>query len=223
MKQITIPEIRSVIREIYAKASFFQRLLSIGRPSICPFHTLIAQVPPGASILDVGCGSGIFVNLLAHQKRISDGIGFDASAPAIALARKALKEIKTPAKIEFQHRAVEAGLPEGVFGVVSMIDVLHHINPNAQRAAIEQAAARVAPEGLFLFKDIGHKPRWRAWANRLHDLVLARQWINYAAADDVAAWVESAGFELTHKETINMFWYGHELLVFRRKKRALAS
>jgi len=220
MNQTAIAEIRGVIREIYTKGSFFQQLLSIGRPSICPFHTLIAQVPPGVSILDVGCESGIFVNLLAHQKRISHGIGFDASTQAIALARSALKEIKTPANIEFQHRAVEAGLPEGDFGVVSMIDVLHHINPKAQRAAVEQAAAKVAPGGIFLFKDIGRKPRWRAWANRLHDLVLARQWINYVAADDVAAWVEKGGFELTHEETINMFWYGHELLVFRRKKRA---
>lgn len=220
MKQITIAEVRAVIREIYTNGSLFQRLLSIGRPSICPFHTLIEQVPPGASILDIGCGSGIFVNLLAHQKRISRGVGFDASPQAIELARGALQEIKTPANVEFQHRAVEAGLPGGDFDVVSMIDVLHHINPNAQRAAIEQAAARVAPGGLFLFKDIGYKPQWRAWANRLHDLVLARQWINYVAADEVAAWVEKGGFELARKETINMFWYGHELLVFRRKRPA---
>ena len=146
-------------------------------------------------------------------------IGFDAASNAIDIARDASSKGKDTKIVDFLHLSVEADWPEGEFGVVSMIDVIHHIDPKEQRKAIEQAVSRVAPGGLFLFKDIGVKPHWRAWANRLHDLVLARQWIHYVSSDDLVAWVRKAGLEEQHRETINMFWYGHELFVFRRPQQ----
>lgn len=190
--------------------------MSLGRPSICPFHVLVGLVPGGASILDIGCGAGFFLNLLAYQGRISQGMGVDTSSRAIGAARVAHGKVAGGASVEFQQRPIEEGLPEGRYSVVSMIDVLHHIAPAAQRDALMAAASRVADSGVLLFKDVGLLPRWRAWASRLHDLAIARQWIHIVAPADVEAWMLTAGFELAHRQTINMLWYGHELLVFRK-------
>lgn len=65
-----------------------------------------------------------------------------------------------------------------------MIDVLHHINPRQQQNVVKEAVSRVAPGGLFLCKDIDVRPRWRNLANRLHDLILARKWINNVAQEN---------------------------------------
>ena len=211
-----IAEVRGVVGRLYCEAPLFPRALSLGRPSICPFHVLAGHVPAGASVLDIGCGSGLFMNYLAYHDRIRAGFGFDASGAAIALANSALAHAGTKANVSFHHREIEAGLPDGQFDVVSMIDVLHHVDPAAQREAIETAIGRVAPGGTFLYKDIGKRPLWRAWANRLHDLVLARQWIHYVATDDVVAWARAMGLTVAHRETINMLWYGHELAVLRK-------
>lgn len=215
-----IAEVRAVARRIYRQAGPVTRALSLGRPSICPFHILAGHVPPGTNMLDIGCGAGLFLNYLASRDRIRMGYGFDASQPAIATANTALSYTGTRAKVAFRHRSIEAGLPEGVFDVVSMIDVLHHVDPSAQRGAIETALSRVAPGGRFIFKDIGLRPRWRAWANRLHDLVLAREWIHYVPVGDVVDWAAAAGFAPVHRQTINMLWYGHELVVFQSASAA---
>lgn len=215
MRPITIPELRIAIDAMYRTATVSQRLLCLGRPYICPFHVLINHVPQGASVLDIGCGSGLFLNLLVHKKLVSRGIGIDAAPGAIKTARRALALTDPDADVTFEHRTVEAGLPDSKYDVVSMIDVLHHIAPDQQRAAMEAAASTVAENGILLFKDISPRPLWRAWANRLHDLLLARQWINYVEDRDVADWMDRAGLQLLHKETINMWWYGHTLMKFR--------
>lgn len=216
MAEITIPELRTAIKNIYRSASFSQRILCLGRPYICPFHNLMAHVPSGASVLDIGCGSGLFLNLLTYKNLVTSAIGIDAAQGKIETARQALGSIDTCADVTFEHRTVEAGLPNCEVDVVSMIDVLHHIDPEQQRLAIEAAASRVAGNGIFLFKDINPRPLWRAWANRIHDLLLAQQWINYVPDTAVEDWMKHVGFCLIHKETINMWWYGHRLMIFRR-------
>lgn len=216
MRTITISELRISINTMYRSASFFQWILCLGRPYICPFHILIKHVPPGASILDIGCGSGLFLNLLIYKNLVTRAIGIDAAQRPIETACRALKLIDTRANATFEHRPVEAGLPNCKLDVVSMIDVLHHIDPEQQHAAIEAAASRVADNGIFLFKDISPRPLWRAWANRVHDLLLVQQWINYVRDNEVEDWMSQVGFRLIHKETINMWWYGHKLMIFRR-------
>jgi 2-polyprenyl-3-methyl-5-hydroxy-6-metoxy-1,4-benzoquinol methylase len=200
---------------LYGDVGFGARIMSVGRPWLCPLHVLLGVVPAGTSILDIGCGSGVFLNLLADQARISRGVGVDSSSRAIAAARVAHDHIARTS-VAFELRRVEEGLPQGRYGVVSMIDVLHHIPQPAQRDALMAAASRVADGGVLLFKDVGLHPRWRAWASRLHDLAVARQWIHIVAPALVEAWMLAAGFELIHRQTINILWYGHELLVFRK-------
>ncbi len=188
-------------------------------PHICPINVLIDHVPPDASLLDIGCGTGLFINLLAYKQCVGTAYGIDAAAAAIETAKTAARTLDRPADITFECRSVEAGLPEGKFDVVSMIDVLHHVQPQHQRSALQLAASRVADGGLLLFKDIGPRPLWRAWANRMHDLLLAQQWISYVAEGDVEAWMREVGFRLRHRETINMLWYGHTLMLFEPDQR----
>jgi 2-polyprenyl-3-methyl-5-hydroxy-6-metoxy-1,4-benzoquinol methylase len=211
------------VRRMYRRGNPLQRWMAYGRPFISPFHVLVDHVPAGASLLDVGCGNGLWVNLLVSSAKISRGVGFDSSLPAIEAAREAPREYGARGRAEFTHLAADGQWPPEAFDVVSLIDVLHHIRPSEQRRVVDQALAKVSPGGLFLFKDIGSRPFWRALANRIHDLILARQWVHYVEPAEVIAWAREGGFVLEHRQTINMLWYGHELLVFRRPMKAAAA
>ena len=215
----SISEIQDILRDLYKPSSIFQKILIQGRPLICPFHVLVSLVPARATVLDVGCGSGVFLNLLASLRQTSGSLGIDTSPSAIELARGASRASAEKEGPVFECRTAESGLPGGVYDVVSMIDVAHHVEPAQQRNIIQEAAGMVAPGGRFLYKDIGSRPLWRAWANRLHDLVLTREWIHYIEVRDVMAWLDEAGLELVNRQTINMLWYGHELLVYRRPEQ----
>jgi len=189
------------------------------RPYICPFDRLLELVPDGASVLDVGCGCGLFLGLLAATGKQPRGFGVDVSAEAIPTARimaDRLRETQVPADLTFHRIGPDDPRPDGSYDVVSLIDVIHHVPRARQRALFASAASTVRPGGLLLFKDIGPKPFWRASMNRLHDLLVAREWIHLVSADLVANWGREEGLTLVRRERINRLWYGHDLLLFRR-------
>ena len=58
------------------------------------------------------------------------------------------------------------------------------------------------------------RPVWRALANRLHDLLIARQRIHYLPVEQVIEWAQAKGFRVIEQRRMDMLWYGHEMVVF---------
>lgn len=219
-KGLTPDALSKMAARIYPEGPLLFRALQRYRPYICPFEELIPEVPAGASVLDIGCGGGLFLGLVDAAGLKPQGTGFDVSAPAIRLAEKmaAAVEKQRGGHLDFRRIDADAPWPEGEFDVVAMIDVIHHVPPSAQEDVIRRACRKVKPGGLFLYKDMVKRPAWRALANRMHDLVLARQWIHYVPVGEVERWAADEGMTLERSALINRLWYGHELRVFRRPK-----
>jgi cyclopropane fatty-acyl-phospholipid synthase-like methyltransferase len=91
---------------------------------------LIAPLPPGASVLDAGCGSGrpVAHHLDARGLRVT---GLDASAALLAHARA-----NVPAAT-FLHGDLRTADPGGPFDALVAWDVLFHV-PRADHAAVLQ-------------------------------------------------------------------------------------
>lgn len=212
----TAADASAMARHLYATAPRLQRILARYRPYIAPFEALVEAVPPGARVLDIGCGSGLFLALLAGSGRIAGGCGFDSSAAAIDVAQLMAERLPSSHGLDFRCLGAEAPWPEGHFDVVSLIDVIHHIDPRFQCDVIARAARRLEPGGLLLYKDMGERPRGMAIANRLHDLVLARQWINYLPIQEAQRVIEAEGLETMNTDATSRLWYRHETIVARR-------
>ena len=215
----TPKELSGLASSLFQGGSNKFRLMQKYRPYICPYDVLIQHVPQGSTILDIGCGGGLFLGLLTGTNRIKHGHGFDSNPIAIKTANAMSKQAKSSghtADLLFETRSAAADWPDATYDVVSLIDVMHHVPPKAQKSVIINAIQRVKPGGKFLYKDMCRRPLWRALANRAHDLVLAKEWINYAALPDVINWATSGSLQVTYKSTINQLWYGHELVVFDR-------
>lgn len=209
-------QVADIARQIYRDGPIMLRKLQHWRPLICPYHVLLDQVPANVRVLDVGCGAGLFLGTLAATGSIAGGFGFDSSAPAIAAADTMTRQLPENHNVSFQHLDATEPWPDGEFDLISVIDVMHHVPPAAQRAVFAQAAARVAPGKWLLYKDMARRPVWRATANRLHDLVVAQEWINYVDLDEILAWGDQEGLTVQARQDIDMLWYRHELVLFQR-------
>jgi 2-polyprenyl-3-methyl-5-hydroxy-6-metoxy-1,4-benzoquinol methylase len=223
MEKLSPRDLAALANRLYPTGSLVMRSMQRWRPYICPFGALIVHVPPGSNVLDVGCGGGLFLGLLGTLGRLRHGYGFDSSRAAIGLAREMAARLESEAgmrALHFEYRDAQADWPDGQFDVVSTLDVMHHVPPASQREVFMRAAERVAPGGRLVYKDVGDRPLWRAWASRLHDLTIARQWIHFVPMHVVDAWSREAGLVVSHRESIDMLWYGHELRVYERRRIA---
>lgn len=186
------------------------------RPRICPFELLVQEVPDQARVLDVGCGAGLFLGLLAKMRSDIQAIGFDASQGAIETAQRMAQSADIAGRVEFRHVSVDEDWPEGSFDAVTMVDVMHHLPQGVRASVYDTIVDRIAPGGLFIYKDMAKRPFWKAWGNRLHDLVMAREWIDYEPVSKAQEECEKRGLELILTADETRLWYGHELRVFRK-------
>jgi len=201
---------------LYADGPPLRRRLQIWRPFICPFGPLIKAVPQGARVLDIGCGAGLFLGLLAGLGRISYGLGFDSSADAIALALTMRSRLAGGPRLDFRHRSTEEPWPEEQFDAVSVIDLIHHVPPARQASVLKKAAERVRPGGVLIYKDMADRPAWQVLTSRLHDLVFSRQWVHLPSFRMVSDCLKSAGLKTGDYARQRILWYGHETAVFHR-------
>ena len=197
-----------------AERGWRARLQSV-RPLICPFECVLPWIPQNATVLDVGCGAGLVLGLLASTGRIAQAVGIDADVEALKRAVRMAERMQL-AHLEFRYTPAPADWPTAWFDCVLLIDVLHHIAPLAQDSFLLNALDRVRPRGRFVYKDMASRPVFHALANRAHDLLMAQQWIHYIAPAQVIQLAASRGFVLTHRRHVRRYWYAHDLLVFDR-------
>ena len=194
------------------------RLLMTARPLICPLDVAAETVPAGSHVLDVGCGAGLWLRWLARERGIASGVGVDVSAKAIAVAAACAAD---ESALRFEHLETETAWPAGPFEVVTAIDVLHHVRREAQRPFVAALAEKA--EQRVVLKDLAPTPRWRAWANALHDFLMTRSRVYPRPMDEVAAWMQEDGLTIVRAERVHRVCYSHYLVVADRKTEPSVS
>lgn len=98
---------------------------------------------PGGRVLDVGCGSGLFLRAL--DAATWERWGVETGPQAVAVARRSLGEDRV------MHGLLgDAGFPDGYFDVVTFWSVLEHmLNP---RAGLEEARRILKPGGSLIIQ-----------------------------------------------------------------------
>jgi 2-polyprenyl-3-methyl-5-hydroxy-6-metoxy-1,4-benzoquinol methylase len=216
---LDVSRMSSIARSLFKDGPVFQRTLQHWRPYICPFERLVGHVRDGSRVLDIGCGSGLLLGLMAGTGLEFEGVGIDVSPRAIEVATgmaHRVTKMKLKARLSFIQLDDGAHWPDGTFDAVFLVDVLHHISLNFQHDFFDQAISKVKDGGVLVYKDMCSQPWWRAQANRLHDLMIAQQLVTHVPIWRVEVWGRSHGMEVTWREDVTRLWYGHELMVMKR-------
>ncbi|MHA1114485.1 MAG: class I SAM-dependent methyltransferase [Alphaproteobacteria bacterium] len=120
-------------------------------------ETLNELIEPGPTrILDIGCGDGSNVRLLAA--RGAQVTGLEVSAARIADARA---KPKAGEETYLEASAESLPLPDASMDVVAFINSLHHVPADAHAAALDEARRVLVPGGrMIVFEPLAEGPNF---------------------------------------------------------------
>jgi SAM-dependent methyltransferase len=124
-------------------------------------------IRPSDVLLEVGCGKGLAVSLIAPRLRSGRILAIDRSATAIAAARKTAGDRETAGKAVFRHAALaDLGGADGPFDRIFAINVnLFWTDPGPELPVVRKLLKKTGR--LFLF----YEPPAAVQRGRIADLV----------------------------------------------------
>ncbi|HEX4669218.1 MAG TPA: class I SAM-dependent methyltransferase [Solirubrobacterales bacterium] len=172
---------------------------------------VLADLPAGGRIADVGTGTGTFAIALAAAAPAAEVVGIDGDAEILALA-----EAKPgAAAVEWKLGLADAlPLADRSCDRVAMSLLLHHLDADGKRAALGEAHRVLRAGGSLHIADWG-KPQDPLMRAGLFTLAIFDGFdgIRDHAAGNLPRFVEDAGFgEIRRQDRLRTAWGSLELL-----------
>lgn len=126
----------------------------------------LAQLKPGESVLDVGCGTGSLTR--AAKKLVGAGrvVGIDAAPEMIESARQ--KAASAHLDIDFQLVPIEhLPFPDASFDVVLSSFMIHHLPGDLKRQGLLEVRRVLKPTGRLLIAEFFTNPNPKWWQSLL--------------------------------------------------------
>lgn len=177
------------------------------------------QLGRSPRVLDVACGTGMFLQRLLAQLPGIEADGIDASEDMLAQARIALRDQSHV----YVERALigpgeTAGLPyaQETFDLITCTNALHDMSD--AEAALSGLRRLLAPGGQLVVEDFARRKRpfpWTVfeWLLRL----VERNRVHAYSLGEVQSLCEQAGLQVASGEvfTIDWFWHGWVLRAYK--------
>ena len=129
-----------------------QTVVSALIESILPLaEGMLADLGAGIEVLDVGCGAGQALNLMAKAFPESRFTGYDFSAEAIAKAQTEAQQ-QVLSNLHFEVKDVAEINDAKRFKLITAFDAIH--DQAKPRKVLQAIAKALRPDGVFLMQDI---------------------------------------------------------------------
>ena len=160
----------------YKPAGRFARHFAYGKLTGDPvFKWILSEglVPPGARVLDLGCGQGLLGALLfAARAEHARYEGIDLSERDIGRALAMAKGLPAPAAARTVYRAGDIRYePFPPSDIVVILDVLHYIDYRAQAGVFDRALEALGQGGYLVLRVADATPSlrfsWTLFTDRL--------------------------------------------------------
>ena len=182
----------------YREAPMIARTLVHGRAFLSDLAFIDRYVPRHGYIVDLGCGHGLFANLLVEAAPNRRVLGIDLDERKIAVARATIQGRE---EVRFEVGDIVHEAPPKC-DAVTIIDVLYLLTPSDQEQVLRKAASALSENAPLVVKaqERAASPRFvLAYAQELVatsiGLTRGRQGrFHFLARDEAVAMFERAGF-----------------------------
>lgn len=126
-------------------------------------------LPDEGRILDIGCGFGLFAAYFGQTQPRREILGLDPNERRIKMAEHVASSLGL-----HQHKFIAADARDarvkGPFAAAYVLDVMHHIPREDQKALLARLRDLLAPRGVLIVKDITTEPyfglKFTEWLDR---------------------------------------------------------
>jgi 2-polyprenyl-3-methyl-5-hydroxy-6-metoxy-1,4-benzoquinol methylase len=179
----------------------FVRLFVLARHLLAPLRRVAAAVPPHGRILDLGCGHGLFVNLLALSSPERDVLGVDPSAEKLRVASRSSHGLQNVRYLCGRIDDVPGPEQDRGFDAITILDVLYLLPDGEKVAVLRRCRELLAPDGVLVLKTNDTRPRWKYGVVRLEEELMVRALgltlggqIHFRGIPEYTAMLRVAGF-----------------------------
>ena len=211
---------------LFSEAPLAMRLHVQARWRTCPLTEIAARVPTHGEVLDIGCGHGLFASYLALDAPDRRVVGVDLDERKLVDGASVVERVQQRGGSLELAVAPGGAVPDGPWDAITIVDVLYLLPADAQRDLLERAAARLAPGGRLLVKEMAPTPVWKARWNRAQE-TLAVKVVGFTASEsadftfvapaEMRAWLEACGLEVSEVSLDRGYLHPHHLLVGTRE------
>jgi len=201
----------------YRSRNLGDRLRPLIRYLLCPFEFLIEAVPKHGTVLDVGCGDGLFLSLLHGDGHVEERllVGIDPAENKIANA----KQVNGKA-IEFVCAEIGSMRSESV-DCISVVDVLYLLPLDRWDGFLQHCVRCLKPGGRLVIKEVHDRPRWKrqiAYLQELFSIYVSRMTKgdhpHFESIETYCEYLTKAGVSVTKVQPVDKgYFHAHVLFL----------
>jgi len=173
-------------------------------------------LPRNGTILDIGCGFGMFSLYYALNYPAAAIQGIDLNPSRIGKATRAAEKLGAKNVSYSVGDASTLQLTQGFDGIY-MLDIIHHIPESAVEPLLRQIYTQLSIGGRLIIKDVSDTPAYKRWFTYLLDKAMdVHCKVNYWPPEKLTALLRSIGFEVYTHSMVDILPYPHLMYVCRR-------
>jgi 2-polyprenyl-3-methyl-5-hydroxy-6-metoxy-1,4-benzoquinol methylase len=203
--------------------NLFWRFHQAARTLLVPFQSVVAHLPENGTLLDLGCGNGLFLSLAKKAKPGLELAGLDLSHEKITAARQAF-EMSTASVPQLAVMDI-ADFPEQSVDVITIIDVLYLVPFQHWNTILEKCFRSLNPGGKVLLKEMDRSVAWKflllyveeTLAVKVLGLTLGSQ-LTFPEPQAIRLQLVGAGFEVEESAIHDGYFVPHHLWIGHRRR-----
>lgn len=137
--------------DLHNMGGLVARFSKIGEPLIREFMTTIVRRKRPMRVLDVGCGSGIFLKSICHANRNATGFGIDVDGEVVEQAKQNIEAwgLSDRFRIIFGDVLSPPDGLEGPFDFISLFNIIYYFPSDARPEVINKLRSMLSPDGTL--------------------------------------------------------------------------